>query len=310
MRVLVVTNMYPSEYSSRRGIFVQREVDALAGLGHELDVVRIEVLRTRLNYLSGRGRVLSAVRRFEPDIVHVHYGLTLMAIPRGLSAPIITTFHGSDLAIPWQRWVSKRMLAKIAHAIVVAPDMREVPIRHEVPTSVIPCGVPRADAPLPSQGEARAQLGLSSAVHVLFPSSPQRREKQFGLFEETLARIPGAVGITLDEVDPASVQLWMRACDCLLLTSRREGSPVVTKEALCAATRVVSVDVGDVSQQLAGFSGCAVAAADPSALARSVIEVLGQTPPDEALARERFDISIEARAVDRVYSTCIEWTQR
>ena len=141
---------------------MQREVDALASMGHDLEVVRIEVLETRLNYLSGRELVVSAVRRFKPDVVHVHYGLTLMAIPGGLQAPVITTFHGSDLAIPWQRWVAERMLGKVAHAIVVAPEMREVLLRRQVPTTVIPCGVVQTQAARISRDEARSQLGLGS----------------------------------------------------------------------------------------------------------------------------------------------------
>ena len=76
----------------------------------------------------------------------------------------------------------------------------------------------------------------------------------------------------------------------------------MTKEALCAGVRVVSVDVGDVARQLEGFNGCAIALPEPSSLARAVTEVLAQEPPDALLARKRFDIGLEARAVESVYS--------
>ena len=105
------------------------------------------------------------------------------------------------------------MMGKVTHAILVASDMREALGRHATPTSVIPCGAARSDASHISREEARVQLGLSAGVvHVLFPSSPRRREKRFELFEKALARIPGAIGVTLDDVDPYAVQVWLACC--------------------------------------------------------------------------------------------------
>ena len=52
----------------------------------------------------------------------------------------------------------------------------------------------------------------------------------------------------------------LNAGDVLLLTSRHEGSPTVVKEALACNVPVVSVDVGDVRQQIEGIDGCYLAA--------------------------------------------------
>lgn len=72
----------------------------------------------------------------------------------------------------------------------------------------------------------------------------------------------------------------LRAADALLVTSTREGGPLVVKEALACGRPVVSTDVGDVRAVLAGVPGCAVAAGDPAALAIALRRALDHGPID------------------------------
>jgi glycosyltransferase involved in cell wall biosynthesis len=50
--------------------------------------------------------------------------------------------------------------------------------------------------------------------------------------------------------------LYVSACDALLLTSEREASPTIVKEALASNVPVVSFDVGDVAECLWADDGC------------------------------------------------------
>ena len=52
------------------------------------------------------------------------------------------------------------------------------------------------------------------------------------------------------------VNHWMCAANCLLLTSKTEGSPQVIKEAMACGCPIVSVDVGDVAERVIGVEGC------------------------------------------------------
>jgi glycosyltransferase involved in cell wall biosynthesis len=65
------------------------------------------------------------------------------------------------------------------------------------------------------------------------------------------------------------------------------------KEALACDVAVVSTDVGDVNERVAGVSGCAVTAATPDALAAGLQEAF-------AAGRVNGRDAVKALALDRV----------
>ena len=66
----------------------------------------------------------------------------------------------------------------------------------------------------------------------------------------------------------------MNAVDCFLMTSNTEGSPQVIKEALACGCPIVSVDVGDVKQQIKGVDGCCIAERNSVTIAEIVKKAL------------------------------------
>ena len=107
MNVLFVTNMYPDSGSKSAGIFVQQQADALIRRGHNIDVLRVRSDRSRFDYLRKIPEIIRRTRRNPYDVVHAHYGLTGFSAVFQRRVPTVVTFYGSDLNIPWQRWISR-----------------------------------------------------------------------------------------------------------------------------------------------------------------------------------------------------------
>jgi teichuronic acid biosynthesis glycosyltransferase TuaC len=305
MRVLVVTNMYPTAPADHGGVFVKREVDALLRLDaiEDMRVIFVDTLVRASRYLTQRGVVKAALEEYEPDVIHAHYGLTQLVLPK-TTAPLVVTFHGSDLAIWWQRLVSRHLARRAAALVVVSPDMAQGVAGLPAPVSVVPCGV---DTSLFTPGDracARATLGLPLRAKLVgFPSSPERGVKDYPLFSEAMALLGGAAEpVLLGGTSPEDMPLWLAAIDVVMYTSKREGSPVLSKEALCCGTRVVAVPSGDLAVQIDGLSGCElVESRKPADLAVAVERVLDQPRPDARIAAERFSVDAEAVAIADLY---------
>ena len=289
MRVLAVTNIYPTPNDEARGTFVEQQVKGLRSVGVEVEVLYINrALSGATAYLGVQDRVRRALRSYDADIVHVMYGgvMAWLVTNAVRTQPTIVTFHGSDLlgenlAGPWRRLIaglgvkcSKRSAHRAAGVVVVSPSLRDV-LPATVSRSrirVIPCGIDvNRFVPL-DRDECRRQLGWSSdRFVVLFNSNggdPVKRPALAYAAVDALRRAGVAAELRELRGRPyAEMPTFLNAGDVLLLTSRHEGSPTIVKEALACNLPVVSVDVGDVRQRIEGIAGCYLAEPDPTDLA-------------------------------------------
>src|SRR5881396_2820123 len=119
MRVLLVTNLYPTFEDPTRGIFTQRQVESIRRRD-AIEVIPLVVGKTGAGSLSSsRAAVRDALLREQPDIVHVYYGLSGAALPLGIAPPIVLTLCGSDL-LWWLYSRSARPLLERAVSLVTA----------------------------------------------------------------------------------------------------------------------------------------------------------------------------------------------
>jgi glycosyltransferase involved in cell wall biosynthesis len=312
LRILVVTNLYPTPENPFKPPFVKEQVESLLACCPDLaiDVRVIEGDRPRWAYLREILLLPVVVKKGGYDIVHAHFGLTLVSTLL-VRAPVVITFHGSDLLVNPTKHIS-RLLAPMASRVIVVSEGLKKSLGYG---DVIPCGIPVTKFFLPSLPENGSSPGTSGRLRVLFPSDPSRKVKDYGLFHAVCRELEKD-GKKVDEIhlvniDRGKVQEVYWSCDIMILTSLSEGSPTVIKEAIAAKLPFVSVDVGDVKEWVSLIEfGVVVAGRDPKVIAAAATALLARIKNrrlmDNAKCVEAMDIENIARRIRRVYGDVLE----
>jgi len=324
LRILTVTNMW-REQGSFRGTFVNEQVESIRRLGHHVDVEVIAQSRGRRDYFLAAPRVRRRVARGNYDVVHIHFGMTALAgrlVGRGV--PRVLTYHGGDVHVWWQRWMTKlgaRGTTKIYASRRLAAS------NHDPNATVIACGIDAELFTPVDQTTARRSIGIDhDEPIVLFGALPENPVKDYPLFTAVLDEVRRR-GLTVHELVLAEpnqprtrVAAKFAAADAMLFTSKKgtEAAPMVIKEALLSELPIVSTDVGDVPEVLDGVSPSAwVPWPEPwgsdearqrlvIGLADALEEVLTTRKRSNGRAfRERADIDHAGRAVVEVYRRVI-----
>ncbi|MDP9381937.1 MAG: glycosyltransferase [Chloroflexota bacterium] len=279
MKVLVVTNMYPSPEMPSFGTFVYDQVAALRQAGVEIDVLFFNGRKSKLNYVPAFFRYwrLLLTRRY--DLVHAHYVLSGVVARAQWGRRLVLTHHGPEaLGQPrWQRPICKLMTPLCDEVIHVSEEVRQA-LKDE-DGWVIPCGVNLSDFELLPRDEARERLGLPKGKRlVLWAGEHWRPEKRFDLVEQAMDRVkeqlPDVELVLLTKKPHDVVPVYMNACDAFVLASSLEGSPMVIKEAMACNLPIVSVRVGDVPDVIGETPGCALAEREAEDIATKLVEIL------------------------------------
>jgi teichuronic acid biosynthesis glycosyltransferase TuaC len=299
MRALVVTNMYPTAARPALGRFVHDQVEAL----RRIDGVEVELFAFPPGLRSYPRAAFTLRRRFGDerfDVVHAHFGLTAWPALALRGAPHVVTFHGTDLAHRRSGRLSRAVLRFVDLAATVSASLaREriagVGVRRRV--AVLPCGVDlERFRPLP-RTEARTQLGLDpDRPCLLFPADPARAEKRF----ERARALAGDVPLlTLGDVHPDEVPLWVNAANAVLVPSEREGFGLAALEALACDVPVLATPVGVAPLALDGIAGAYCGAFDERAWGDVLLPHLAEADP-RVEGRARAALFSAQRMAERV----------
>jgi glycosyltransferase involved in cell wall biosynthesis len=271
-------------------VFAKRNVAAITALGIPGQTFYLRSRTSPVMLAAEARRLRREIRAFRPNIVHAHFGtVTAMFTILVSPCPVVITYRGSDL-IPsrgdsWLRRTTALLLSQLAalfarRLICSSREMKERLWWHRDQCAVYPTGVDTGLFFPRSRVECRTALGWDQDARiVLFNAGTDPVRKRLDLARSAVHEARRLIGpiefvVLQGKTDPDRIPLFMGGADCLLVTSDSEGSPTVVQEALASNLPVISVDVADVAERLAGVTPSAIVARDPVALGCAVADVL------------------------------------
>ncbi len=305
-------------------------------------VPTVEIDTGRRRYLSEARVLAKALRDHGVALVHTHvYHADFVGYraARALGLPVVATCHGQTQG-DWKnhlyQWMDLRLLRRFDAVACVSQRGRERLARSGCPSRllhVIPNGyvgreiLDRAEARsrlgVPPEGlivgwvgrlsaekgpdlfvRAFAKIGVAGTLAVLIGEGPER-ERTITLTREL--RVEDRVRLLGQRADAARL---FAAFDCLVISSRSEGLPMVLWEAVAAGTPVVAFSVGGIPEVLPADSGWLVEPTDTSALGAAIAEAV--TCREEAgervkrarlIMEERYGLATWVLKIEDLYAT-------
>jgi glycosyltransferase involved in cell wall biosynthesis len=327
MRILFVTQMWPSPENPDLGSFlvpVKRELEAI---GHEVEVVAISRRGgPPTEYARLSAQAVAAALRRRPDAVFAH-----VLFPAGAAGalaalvsptPLVVMAHGQDVANIGQiRGVAAATRGVIARASAVIANSRWLGgcLAERIPAvapklEVVNCGVDlNAFSPRPA-ASARRELGWEGdgPAFVCVGSLIERKNttrladafERFGRgrlafigdgpHRSTLQGRPN-VRIT-GRIPQARVSTWIAACDVLCQPSLVEPFGQATLEGMAMERSVVATAVGGPPEFVTPEAGVLVDPRDTNALTVALERAVALPSPNTAarVAASEHDVARQA----------------
>ncbi len=278
MRILIVASYNKQRFAP----FIVEQAETLRATGVEINYFGVVGKGIR-GYLHSRKALMQKIREYKPDIIHAHYGLSGLLANLQRKVPVISTYHGSDINVSSVLCFSRIAMRLSAWSIFVSQRNVEIAgVKKRF--SLIPCGIDVENFAPRERRHARIALGWGNDyTMVLFAGAFDNEVKNAPLAKEAVD-ILNNNALQLSNVQLLEMRGYSRAeianlfyaADALLMTSHTEGSPQVIKEAMACGCPIVSVDVGDVAERIAGVDHCYIAERTPEDIAVKLNMVLQQ----------------------------------
>lgn len=228
-------------------------------------------------YILSIFKLKKHIKKNRYDIVHAHYSLSAFVTSLAGAGPLVVSLMGSDVK---SKNIYKSLIKVFnrffwTSIIVKSEDMKTSLGISEV--NVIPNGVDFNKFKPIDKSLALKKTGWDiSKKHILFAANPNRPEKNFRIAKEAFELLANKELRLhfLNDVSNNDMPYYYNAADVVLLTSLREGSPNVIKEAMACNIPIVSTNVGDVKKVIGTTSGCYIVQNDSKDVKDKILEAL------------------------------------
>ena len=328
MRILLVSQMYPSAAAPDFGVFVQGLERALAARGHELERVVLDRRGGgKLRHARLAARAVAAARRLRPDVVYAHFlfptGLGALLAARASGAALVVTAHGQDVANLTQYpfvLAPSRAVVRGADALVAVSGWLRDRLVASIPaaaakTEVVNCGVDLERFPLLGRPEGPSPAYVCVGSLIERKNVVRLAEAFERLGEGTLTFVgDGPLRPQLEGRPGVSVTgyVWqhelpehLARADVLCQPSLVEPFGQAALEAMACGRSVVATRVGGPPEFVPLDAGVLVDPADTDALAQALREAAALPVPNEAAraAAAAHDVRRQAERIEAILET-------
>ncbi len=296
MKILFVSSGNSMDGSYHPTSFVKSQGESVRRKGHNLEFFLIKG-RGLKSYFKHIFILRKFLKKRSFDIIHAHYGLcgwvARLAFP---GVPIVISFMGDDLYGDADHkgrkkpidfvfiFFNKRLQRWVDFIIVKSKNLADHVAGHarrRNKMAILPNGVDfERFRPMEKEKAAEAlSIEPRDKKNVLFLGDKANPRKNFRLLDEALKLISSEknnknrAGIELLAPFPVpgdQIPYYMNLADVFVMTSFKEGSPNVVKEAMACNCPVVSTDAGDAADVISGTEGCYVTTFEPKDLANKI----------------------------------------
>lgn len=304
MRVLHITNNYPTKDHPAFGIFVYEQIESLKKAGIDCEVFFMNSRETgKKVYFYSWLKLIGFLIKNKFDIIHCHHsfsGFIYVLSGHALFNKSVISYQNE----PKFEGGSKlfNFLYKFFNKIILKCNSEEIKLPK---TTYLPNGVNLSFFTQLDKLMCKKELGFDfNKKYVLFMDSyKKRKQKRVDRFMATIEYLNKDMKLT--EIEPLiltntpreKIPTYMNAADMHLITSDFEGSANSIKECLACNTPVVTTNVGNGNEMLGDVEGCYITKSfEPSDIALDVEKCLRNENFDGRSVIIRKNLSIEAVA--------------
>lgn len=317
MRVLHVSNNYPSIKFPIFGIFVKEQIDSLNNIGITNDLHFCNGFeKGRIEYLKSILELRKILKTNQYDIIHCHHALSALLL--------LLTFYTkqNNVIVSYQNDPKNEhgtilfQLLKYRFKNFIFKNNSKYISKLHGNGYYLPNGVNTDFFSPMDKTLAKNKLGLDiNTKYILFISSNKlRNQKRLDRFKKVITLLKEKSTdkkiepIILTNVNRELMPFYFNAASLHLLTSDFEGSPNSVKESMACNTPVVSTPVGNVTDIIKGADNSFVSksfeANELAILCEKALNISGNSR--NIIISNKLDIQSVAIKLKRIYAGIIK----
>jgi teichuronic acid biosynthesis glycosyltransferase TuaC len=321
MKILFVNS---ANKKNRISPFILSQAVSIQQNGLEVDFFSLDQGGIK-GYIKHAIKLRKVLKENKYDVIHAHYALMgfISSFARGKEKLIVSLMgcdilgsYRSDGSLKWSEQfivIAAKLFARFSWDIVILKSANMIPkLLPKTKFNVIPNGVDISLFSVMDRSVCREKLNfLKNTIYILFPTNPDRPEKNFLLAKTAVELLRGKLDsnvelIVVHKLSYEELIIYYNAVDVCILTSRSEGSPNVIKECMACNVPIVSTDVGDVKELISGTDGCFISVPEPSEFAEKIHQAImfnGKTDGREKI--KNLEINLIANKIIAVYDSVL-----